>query len=74
MCTYNTISSHTDHFEIQKKKRNSEERLSTFVNQKCLLIYSQCIPLKTSEISKRLIGRDDPQTSVDRFGYAVARF
>ena len=31
MCTYNTISSHTDHFEIQKKK-DSEESLLTFVN------------------------------------------
>ena len=28
MCTYNTISSHTDHFEIQKKY--SEESLLTF--------------------------------------------
>ena len=28
MCTYNTISSLTDHFEIQK--RNSEESLLTF--------------------------------------------
>ena len=27
MCTYNTISSHTDHFEIQK--RDSEESLLT---------------------------------------------
>ena len=30
MRTYNTISSHTDHFEIQK--RDSEESLLTFVN------------------------------------------
>ena len=30
MCTYNAISSHTDHFEIQK--RGSEESLLTFVN------------------------------------------
>ena len=30
MCTYNTINSHTDHFEIQK--RDSEESLLTFVN------------------------------------------
>ena len=30
MCTYNAISSHTDHFEIQK--RDLEESLSTFVN------------------------------------------
>ena len=30
MCTYTTISSHTDHFEIQK--RDSEESLLTFVN------------------------------------------
>ena len=30
MCTYNTLSSHTDHFEIQK--RDSEENLFTFVN------------------------------------------
>ena len=30
MCTYNTISSHTDHFEMQK--RDSEESLLTFVN------------------------------------------
>ena len=30
MCTYNAISSHTDHFEIQK--RDSEESLLTFVN------------------------------------------
>ena len=30
MCTYNTISSHTDHFEIQK--RDSEDSLLTFVN------------------------------------------
>ena len=29
MCTYNAISSHTDHFEIQKK--DSEESLLTFV-------------------------------------------
>ena len=30
MCTYNTISSHTDLFEIQE--RDSEESLLTFVN------------------------------------------
>ena len=30
MCTYNTRSSHTNHFEIQK--RDSEEILLTFVN------------------------------------------
>ena len=30
MCTYNAISSHTDHFEIQK--RDSEKSLLTFVN------------------------------------------
>ena len=30
MCTYNAISSHKDHFEIQKK--DSEESLLTFVN------------------------------------------
>ena len=30
MFTYNAISSHTDHFEIQK--RDSEESLLTFVN------------------------------------------
>ena len=30
MCTYNAISSHTDHFEIQK--RDLEESLLTFVN------------------------------------------
>ena len=30
MCTYNAISSHTDHYEIQK--RDSEESLLTFVN------------------------------------------
>ena len=30
MCTYNAISSHTYHFEIQK--RDSEESLLTFVN------------------------------------------
>ena len=30
MCTYKAISSHTDHFEIQK--RDSEESLLTFVN------------------------------------------
>ena len=30
MCTYNAISSHTDHFEIQKW--DSEESLLTFVN------------------------------------------
>ena len=30
MCTYNAISSHTDHFKIQK--RDSEESLLTFVN------------------------------------------
>ena len=30
MCTYNAISSHTDHFEIQK--RDSEESLLSFVN------------------------------------------
>ena len=30
MCTYNAISSHTDHFEIQK--RDSEGSLLTFVN------------------------------------------
>ena len=29
MCPYNTISSHTDHFDIQK--RDSEESLLTFV-------------------------------------------
>ena len=29
MCTYNTILSNTDHFEIQK--RDSEESLLTFV-------------------------------------------
>ena len=29
MCTYNTISSHTDHLEIEK--RDSEESLLTFV-------------------------------------------
>ena len=31
MCTYNPRSSHTDHFEIQK--RDSEESLLTFVHQ-----------------------------------------
>ena len=31
MCTYNTISSHTDHFEIQK--RDSGESFLTFVNR-----------------------------------------
>ena len=36
MCTYNAISSHTDHFEIQKM--DSEESLLTFVN--LLLSYS----------------------------------
>ena len=30
MCTYNTISSHIDHFEIQK--RDLEESLLTYVN------------------------------------------
>ena len=30
MCTYNAISSHTDHYEIQK--RDTEESLLTFVN------------------------------------------
>ena len=30
MCTYNTISSHADNFEIQK--RDSEESLLTLVN------------------------------------------
>ena len=30
MCTYNAISSHTDHFEIQKM--DSEESLLTFVD------------------------------------------
>ena len=30
MCTYNAKSSHTDHYEIQK--RDSEESLLTFVN------------------------------------------
>ena len=30
MCTHNTISSHTDHFEIQK--RDSDESLLTFAN------------------------------------------
>ena len=30
MCTYNAISLHTDHYEIQK--RDSEESLLTFVN------------------------------------------
>ena len=30
MCTYNAVSSHTDHFEIQK--RDSEESLLTLVN------------------------------------------
>ena len=30
MCSYNTKSSQTDHFEIQNK--DSEESLSTFVN------------------------------------------
>ena len=30
MCTYNTISSHTDHFELQK--RDSDESLLTIVN------------------------------------------
>ena len=30
MCTYNAISSHTDHYELQK--RDSEESLLTFVN------------------------------------------
>ena len=30
MCTYNEISSHTDHYEVQK--RDSEESLLTFVN------------------------------------------
>ena len=30
MCIYNTISSHTDHFELQKK--DSEESLLTYVN------------------------------------------
>ena len=30
MCTYNAISSHTDHYEIQK--RDSEESLLTFLN------------------------------------------
>ena len=30
MCKYNAISSHTDHFDIQKK--DSKESLLTFVN------------------------------------------
>ena len=37
MCTYNTISTHTDHFEIQK--RDSEEILLTFVNLHSHLTY-----------------------------------
>ena len=36
MCTYNAISSHTDHYEIQK--RDSEESLLTFVN-----LFPSCI-------------------------------
>ena len=38
MCTYNAISSHTDHFEIQK--RDSEESLLTFVNLFLMLVTS----------------------------------
>ena len=42
MCTYNAISSHTDHFEIQK--RDSEESLLTFVNLfPNVFISSKCI-------------------------------
>ena len=37
MCTYNTKSTHTDHFEIQK--RDSEESLLTFVNLHSHLTY-----------------------------------
>ena len=43
MCTYNAISSHTDHYEIQK--RDSEESLLTFVN-----LFPSCYPLKIKTI------------------------
>ena len=38
MCTYNTINSHTNHLEIQK--RDSEGSLLTFVNFVISLNYS----------------------------------
>ena len=41
MCTYNAISSHTDHFEIQK--RDSEESLLTFANLFPNVFISSCI-------------------------------
>ena len=41
MCTYTTINSHTDHFEIQK--RDSEESILTFVNLFCSILCRQGI-------------------------------
>ena len=41
MCTYTTIRSHTDHFEILK--RDSEEILLTFVNMFCSILCRQGI-------------------------------
>ena len=47
MCTYNAISSHTDHFEIHK--RDSEESVLTFVN---LFPSNLIINLKMTNIAK----------------------
>ena len=43
MCTYNTISSYTDHFEIQK--RDSEESLLIFVNLAFTTVVHQTLSL-----------------------------
>ena len=49
MCTHNTLSSHIDYFEIQK--RDSEESLLAFVNlfPKLSVDYKGCFFLKTKQ-------------------------
>ena len=57
MCTYNAISSHTDHFAIQKK--DSEESLLTFVNLFARLFREMTWTLCTSTDHKgRFLGLD----------------
>ena len=53
MCTYNAISSQTDHNEIQK--RDSEESLLTFVN--LFPIYNLVIMKATDGLSSETIVR-----------------
>ena len=53
MCTYNTISSHTDHFEIQK--RDSEESLLTLVNLFPMKADSQLSAMIAYQVEMKLL-------------------